>query len=339
MASHPSTYRVAQIQEHGGPFKVVDVDWKEPSDGQVVVKILACGVCHSDAIVVHQAWPTGLPRVCGHEAVGDVFAVPSSEKKWKIGDRVGSPWHGGHCGTCDQCRRGDFLMCENAAVNGIFLDGGYGEYCTFRTEALVSVPKDLDPAEVAPLLCAGVTVANSLRNMNVRPGELVAVQGIGGLGHLGIQYARAMGFRTVAISQGSAKEALARELGAHEFIDGSQVNQAEALQKLGGAKVILCTAPNGKAMEQLIEGLAVNGQLVILGIGENLSISPVSLISKRRSIVGWPAGSATDAEDAIALAKQAGVKAHVERFPLDKVNEAFEAMMSNKVRFRSVITF
>ncbi|EIN13807.1 GroES-like protein [Punctularia strigosozonata HHB-11173 SS5] len=335
MSSHPQTYKAAQIKEKEGPFELVDVQWKDPKDGEIVVKVLACGVCHSDGIVKHQIYPTGFPRIPGHEIVGDVVAVPPTEKLWKVGDRVGGGWHGGHCSICKRCRAGDYVTCENEAINGIFSDGGYAEYVTLRTEAVASIPRELDPAEAAPLMCAGITTFNSIRNMGAKPGDVVAVQGIGGLGHLALQYCRAMGFYTVALSSSESKKQLAQSLGAHEYVFGE--NQVEALQKLGGAKVIVCTAPNSKVIQTLVNSLSVDGELLILALADELSIPVGPLISKRLSLKGWPSGTAKDSEEAVAFAKAAGVRCHVERFPLDKVNEAYESMASGKARFRAVL--
>jgi len=300
---------------------------------------LACGVCHSDSIVKEQHMPTGLPRIPGHEVVGIVAKVGPGEQRWKEGDRVGSGWHGGHCFHCPSCLHGDFTTCSNENINGIITDGGYGEYCLLRTEALVSVPEDVDPAETAPLLCAGVTTFNSLRNMSILPGEIVAVQGAGGLGHLAIQFAKKMGYHTVVLSSSAEKESLARQLGAHDYIDGSKHDAAEELQKMGGAKVIICSAPSGKLMTEAIGGLAIGGQLLILGIAEPLSVPTMPMVTKRLTVRGWPSGRPIDSEETIAFAKLAGVKCLVERFPLEKANEAYQSMITNKARFRAVLTF
>ncbi|EMD42299.1 hypothetical protein CERSUDRAFT_129868 [Gelatoporia subvermispora B] len=279
--------------------------------------------------------PTGLPRVPGHEIIGDVVAVHPGETLWKVGDRVGAGWHGGHCGVCAHCRRGDFICCGKATANGIFVDGGYAEYTTLRTEACARIPDDIDPAEAAPQLCAGITVFNSLRNMTCQPPDYVAVQGIGGLGHLAIQFARAMGFRVIALSSGSAKEELARKLGAHIYLDGSKVDQAAELQKLGGARVIMCTAPNPRIIESLVPGLSVNGELLLLALCDDIKISPSDLIMKRASIRGWPSGHAKDDEDTIAFAIAQGVKCMVDKFPLEKAQEAYDHRGS--ARFRAVL--
>ncbi|KAI5480336.1 hypothetical protein MNV49_000911 [Pseudohyphozyma bogoriensis] len=357
--SHPSTYKAAAITTKGGAFELIDMPWKDPEPNQVVIKTLASGVCHSDVVVVEQVFPTGLPRVPGHEIIGTVVALGSNVTQWKLGQRLGAGWHGGHCFECASCRKGDFVTCSNANINGVVTDGGHAEYVTLRQEACLSIPEDIDPAEAAPLLCAGVTTFNSLRNMDIHPGEIVAIQGVGGLGHLAIQFSRAMGYRTVALSTSADKEALAKQLGAHEYIDGSKVNQAEALKKLGGAKVILGVAPSAKAMESLIGGLAVDGQLLVLAIAEDLTIPmrtssrsstskahslmplahTVPLIGGRLSIRGWPVGSPQEEEDTVKFAQLAGVTTMVEKFPLEKINDAYQLMMANKTRFRAVVTF
>ncbi|KAL8284136.1 hypothetical protein RQP46_004885 [Phenoliferia psychrophenolica] len=342
MTSHPNTYRAAKIHEIGGDFKIVDVPWKEPQAAQIVVKVLACGVCHSDSIVVLGHMPTGLPRCPGHEIVGTVAAVGPGELRWKVGERVGSGWHGGHCHVCVSCRKGDFVTCSQQNVNGIMtgtFHGGYAEYVTLRSEAVLSIPEDIDPAEAAPLLCAGVTTFNSLRNMNVHAGDIVAVQGVGGLGHLAIQFSKAMGFRTIALSSGDKKRELAAQLGAHAYLDSTKVNQAEELQKLGGAKVIIGVAPSGAALSGLLGGLAVGGQLVILAIAEPLSIPMVPMIQKRLSVIGWPSGSPIDSEETVSFAKTAGVKCQIEKYSLDQVNEAYKSMMEGHARFRAVLVF
>lgn len=337
--AHPETYKAAVVVAKGEPFQIQDIEWKDPTEHQIVVKVLACGVCHSDSAVVLQHMPVPLPRIPGHEIVGTVAAVGPGEKKWKIGDRVGSGWHGGHCFECNSCRKGDFVTCSAQGINGILSDGGYAEYVTLRSEASLSIPEDIDPAECAPLLCAGVTTFNSLRHMNVMPGDVVAVQGVGGLGHLGLQFSHKMGFRTVALSTSSDKKDLALQLGAHDYLDGSKVNTVEELQKMGGAKVIICVAPSGKSMSALLPGLAVDGTLLILGIAEPLSIPIGPMVQKRLQVRGWPSGSPIDSEETVAFAKLAGVRCLIEKFPLDQVNAAYTKMMEGKARFRAVLTF
>ncbi|TCD62226.1 hypothetical protein EIP91_007205 [Steccherinum ochraceum] len=333
---HPKSYTAYAFKEKGGNLVKDIKGWKDPEEHQVVVKVLACGVCGSDLVVENQSLGSGLPRVPGHEIVGDVVAVHPSENQFKVGDRVGSGWHGSHCGTCRFCRAGDFNVCENEQVDGVTIDGGYAQYVTLKSEAVCWIPKDLDPAETAPLLCAGVTTFNSLRHMDVRPGDVVAIQGIGGLGHLAIQFARAMGFRTVALSHSDSKRDLAQKLGAMDYIDSSKQDTVKELQKMGGAKVIMCTAPHAEMIEGLIPALTVGGQLLILALmQEKVSLNLSSLITKRLSIRGWPSGSAKDSEECVAFAKQMGIKCMVERFPLDKAQEAFEHRDS--ARFRGVI--
>ncbi|KAI0782627.1 GroES-like protein [Abortiporus biennis] len=334
--SHPSTYTAYAFKEVGGKLEKVDVAWKDPEHGQVIIKVLACGVCGSDEGVQTQLFPGGLPRVPGHEVIGDIVSVHPSEQRWKVGDRVGGGWHGGHCTFCEPCRVGDFCLCKNQAINGVTMDGGYAEYTTLRSEAVISVPREIDPAEAAPVLCAGITTFNSLRHMNVSPGEIVAVQGIGGLGHFAIQFAHAMGYKTVALSSSPAKAQLAKDLGAHEYIDGSKVDQAKALQELGGAKVIMCTAPNPKVIQTLIGGLATDGTLLLLALPhEDINVNILRMCTYRLSIRGWPSGHAKDTEDAISFARQAGVHTFVERFPLEKAQEAYDHRA--KARFRAVL--
>ncbi|GAA6016852.1 hypothetical protein JCM10207_003273 [Rhodosporidiobolus poonsookiae] len=333
--SAPKTYKAAQVKEKGGKLELVDIEYKAPGPGQIVVKVLASGVCHSDSVVVEQHMPTGLPRVPGHEIVGDVFAVGEGEGRWKVGDRVGSGWHGGHDLTCASCLKGDFVTCKNENINGVFTDGGHAEYVTLRTEAVCSIPTDIKPEQAAPLL----TTFNSLRNMDVHPGDVVAIQGIGGLGHLGVQFARKMGYKTVALSGSDSKRALAAELGAHEYIDGSKEDQGEALQKMGGAKVVLCTAPNPKVINTLVNGLAVNGTLLVLAVADKIDVPIVPLIMKRLSVRGWPSGRPADSEDTVKFAQTAGVEVRTETYPLEKIQDAYDSMMNGKARFRSVIVF
>ncbi|GAA5901798.1 hypothetical protein JCM5296_002076 [Sporobolomyces johnsonii] len=335
----PKTYKAAQISAKSGPFEIVERDLKQPQEGEILVKVLASGVCHSDSVVVDQSMPIPLPKVPGHEIVGDVVSVGPGEKRWKVGDRVGSGWHGGHCFICKSCLNGDFITCENENINGVITDGGHAEYVILRTESVASIPTDIDPAKAAPLLCAGVTTFNSLRHMDINPGDVVAVQGVGGLGHLAIQFARQMGYKTVALSQSDSKRQLAMDLGAHVYVDGSKEDQCEALQKLGGAKVIMAVAPSGEAMAKLIGGLAVGGQLLILAIADQLNIPMVPLVQKRLQIRGWPSGSAYDSEETIQFAKASGVECQVQTYPLEKIQEAYDSMMNGSARFRAVITF
>ncbi|CAL1710921.1 unnamed protein product [Somion occarium] len=330
------TYTAYGFTEPKGQLKKLEVKWKDPQKNEVVVKVLACGVCGSDDVVQDQAFPTGLPRIPGHEIVGDVAAVHPTETRFKVGDRVAAGWHGGHCFSCQQCLEGDFVLCEKADINGIIRDGGYAEYATLRTECLFHVPKDLDPAETAPLVCAGITAFNSLRNMDTTPGDLVAVQGIGGVGHLAIQYAKAMGFRTVAISSSDSKREIAQRLGATHFIDASKGSVGQALQQLGGARVVMCNAPNTKAMEDALMGLRPKGQLLLIALDRGAVTVPIfPLVSKRISVRGWAVGTVKDNIDCIAFSQLAGIKCLVERFPLDKAQEAYDHRASAK--FRAVI--
>ncbi|GAA5936395.1 hypothetical protein JCM1841_002927 [Sporobolomyces salmonicolor] len=335
----PKTYKAAQISAKSAPFEIVERELKQPQEGQILVKVLASGVCHSDSVVVDQSMPIPLPKVPGHEIVGDVVSVGPGEKRWKVGDRVGSGWHGGHCFVCKSCLAGDFITCENENINGVITDGGHAEYVILRTESVASIPTDIEPAKAAPLLCAGVTTFNSLRHMDIHPGDVVAVQGVGGLGHLAIQFARQMGYKTVALSQTDSKRQLAMDLGAHVYVDGSKEDHGEALQKLGGAKVIMAVAPSGEAIAKLIGGLAIGGQLLILAIADQLTVPMVPLVQKRLQIRGWPSGSAYDSEECIQFAQVSGVECQVQTYPLEKIQEAYDSMMNGSARFRAVITF
>jgi D-arabinose 1-dehydrogenase-like Zn-dependent alcohol dehydrogenase len=332
--------KAVQISKPGGNFEVVERPIPEPGRGQVRIKVEACGICHSDALVKEGYWPgIQYPRVPGHEIAGRIDSLGADVTLWKPGQRVGVGWHGGHCFQCDACRRGDFALCQFGKITAITFDGGYAEYVVVPAEAVAAMPDDLPIDEAAPLLCAGITVYNSLRNAGARAGDLVAVQGIGGLGHLGIQYARRMGFRTVAIGRGGDKEALAKKLGAHEYIDTGAGSPAEALQKLGGAQVILATAPDSKSMSALVDGLAGNGKLLIVGAGlEALTVTPLQLIGGRRSMQGWPGGTAKDSEDTLRFSSLSGVRPMIERYPLEKAAEAYDQMISGRARFRVVLT-
>jgi len=335
-----SRMKAVQVSKPGGNFEIVERPIPEPARGQVRIKVEACGICHSDALVKEGHWPgIQYPRVPGHEIAGRIDAVGPDVTLWKRGQRVGVGWHGGHDFTCEACRRGDFLFCQFGKITAISFDGGYAEYMIANAEAVAAIPDDLPADQAAPLLCAGITVYNSLRNSGARGGDLVAVQGIGGLGHLGIQYARQMGFRTVAIGRGGDKGPLARKLGAHEYVDTSAGAPAEALQKLGGARVILATAPDSKAISALVDGLAANGKLVIVGASpEPLTITPLQLIGARGSIQGWPSGTAKDSEDTMQFSALTGVRPMIERYPLEKAADAYQQMISGKARFRVVLT-
>ncbi len=335
-----ATMKAVQVTKAGGDFELVERPIPEPERNQVRVKVEACGVCHSDVMVKDGLFP-GLtyPRIPGHEIAGRIDRVGADVKIWKVGQRVGVGWHGGHCFTCDPCRRGDFILCRFEKITSLSFDGGYAEYMVVPAEAVAAMPDDLPSAEAAPLLCAGVTVYNPLRNSGGRAGDLVAVQGIGGLGHLGIQCARQMGFRTVAIGRGADKDAFVRKLGAHDYIDGGVSAPAESLQKLGGARVILATAPDAKAISALVDGLAPGGKLIVVGAApEPLSISPLQIILPRRSVHGWPSGTAKDSEDTLAFSSLTGVRPMIERFPLEKAAEGYQQMLSGRARFRVVLT-
>jgi D-arabinose 1-dehydrogenase-like Zn-dependent alcohol dehydrogenase len=332
--------KAVQISKPKGNFEIVERPVPQPGRGQVRIKVEACGICHSDALVKEGLWP-GLqyPRVPGHEIAGRIDAVGADVTQWKPSQRVGVGWHGGHCFQCDPCRRGDFVLCQFEKITAISFDGGYAEYMVAPAEAVALMPDDLPAAEAAPLMCAGITVFNSLRNSGARAGDLVAVQGIGGLGHLGIQYARQMGFRTIAIGRGKDKQPLAQKLGAHEYVDTSAGAPAEALQKFGGAKVILATAPDSKSISALVDGLAGGGKLLVVGAGfESLTVTPLQLIGGRKAIQGWPSGTAKDSEETLRFSALSGVRPMIERYPLEKAAEAYDQMISGRARFRVVLT-
>lgn len=332
--------KAVQISKPGGNFELVERPIPQPARGQVRIKVEACGICHSDALVKEGYWPgIQYPRVPGHEIAGRIDALGADVTLWKPGQRVGLGWHGGHCFECEPCRSGDFINCRNEKITALSFDGGYQEYLVAPAEAVAAMPDELPAAEAAPLLCAGITVFNALRNSGARAGDLVAIQGIGGLGHLGIQYARQMGFRTVAIGRGADKQPLATKLGAHEYIDTNANAPAAALKKLGGAKIALATAPDSKSISALVDGLVANGTLLVIGAGaESLTVTPLQLIGGRSMIKGWASGTGKDSEDTLRFSSLTGVRPMIEKYPLEKAAAAYEQMISGRARFRVVLT-
>ena len=331
---------VAQVGKAGGEFELVGREMPQPGAGEVRIKVQACGICFSDHLVKDGAWPgLAYPRVPGHEVAGVIDEVGAGVTEWKKGDRVGVGWHGGHCFVCERCRRGDFVTCQRQAITGLTRDGGYQQFMIARHEAVALIPEGLDAANAGPLLCAGITTYNSLRHIGAKTGDLVAVQGIGGLGHLGIQYAAKSGYRVVGIGRGPENAALAKKLGAFAYIDSRANKAAEELRKLGGAKVILATAPNAKAMAELVDGLSVDGKLLVVGAPfEPMEVSAVQLLMARRGIQGWPSGTAMDSQDTLEFSAFAGVRPMIEKFPLENVKEAYARMASGDAQFRVVLT-
>jgi D-arabinose 1-dehydrogenase-like Zn-dependent alcohol dehydrogenase len=331
--------RAVQVARPGGQLEQVEREIPTPGPSSVRIKVEACGVCHSDAGVVSGAFPfVEYPRVPGHEVAGVIDALGAGMTGWKVGQRVGVGWSGGYDGTCEHCRRGDFFACDSNAITGVTVDGGYAEYMIAPESALARMPNELSPTDAAPLLCAGLTTYNALRNCGLRGGDLVAVHGIGGLGHLAIQYAAKMGFRTAAIARGAEKEALARKLGATIYLDSNAVDPAKELAKRGGARAILETVTSGKAMSKMVGGLAVNGKLIVIGAsGDPIEVPPFALIGGRQAIHGWSAGTSIDSEDTLAFSVFSGVRSMNEVFPLERAGEAFERMMSGAARFRVVL--
>jgi len=327
------------VSSAGGTFAPKDGPIPDPGRGCARIKVQACGVCHSDALTKDGSFPGIIyPRAPGHEIAGVIDALGPDADPWKIGDRVGVGWHGGHCGICESCRRGDFITCAKLQVPGISYDGGYSEYVSVPVVALARIPNALSPEEAAPLMCAGITTFNALRHSGARPGDLVAIQGIGGLGHLGIQFASKSGLATVAISRGEKNRELALKLGARVYIDARSQDVAKELTALGGARAILATAPDGKAMGSLVDGLGVDGTLLTIGVSfEPMSVSSSQLLMARKSILGWPSGTAKDSEDTLNFAAANGVRAMIETFPLERAADAYERMMSGKVRYRAVL--
>ena len=335
-----ATMRAARIPSPGADFELITRERTEPGPRQVEIRVAACGVCHSDSFVKAGQFPgLQLPRVPGHEVIGVIDRIGPGVEGWKPGDRVGVGWHGGHDFVCESCRVGDFITCRNELISGFGSDGGYAEYMIARIEALARVPAGLSDAEAAPLMCAGITTFNALRHSLARGGDTVAVLGLGGLGHLGVQFASKFGFYTVAIARGEDKRALAQQLGAHEYIDSSTGDAGKRLAALGGAKVVLATAPSARAIEEMIEGLAVGGQILLVAAPpEPLSVSAAAMIMPRLSIQAWPSGHAKDSEDTLQFCARFGVRPMVETFPLERAAEAFDRMVTGRVRFRSVIT-
>jgi D-arabinose 1-dehydrogenase-like Zn-dependent alcohol dehydrogenase len=335
-----ATMKTAQVPGPGAEFQIMEREIPAPGPGQVLIKVQACGVCHSDAFTKDGSWPgIQYPRIPGHEVVGIVDRTGAGVSEWKKGQRVGIGWHGGHDGTCRYCRRGDFRNCRNVQVPGISYDGGYQEYMVAPVTALVAIPETLAAAEAAPLLCAGITTYNALRHSGALPGDLVAVQGIGGLGHLGVQWASKLGYEVAAIGRGPETAALARKLGATYYIDSRATDAAEALQEKGGARVILATAPSSKAMSALVDGLAPNGKLLVVGAAfEPIEVTPVQLINGSRAIQGWASGTPADSEDTIHFAELTGVRPLIETYPLERAAEAYARMLSGKAEFRVVLT-
>ena len=334
-----SKMRVMQVTQPNGPFELVEREIPEPAAGQVRIKVEACGICHSDSLTKEGTYPgIQYPRVPGHEAAGIVDAVGAGVVGWTEGQRVGVGWHGGYCGHCEPCRRGNFFACVWGQVTGITYDGGYADYMIAHQSALALLPEELSAVEAGPLVCAGVTTFNSLRNSGARPGETVAVLGLGGLGHLAVQFATRMGFKTVAIARGSDKEPLAMKLGAHQYIDSQAQDVAGELVRIGGASVILATVTNAQAMNAALGGLGINGKLIVLGAPhEPLEVPAFLLISGRRSVAGWYSGTSIDSQDALSFSRLSDVRAMIEVYPLERAAEAYERMMSGKARFRVVL--
>ena len=332
--------RSVQVSKPKGPFEIVEREIPEPAARQVRIKVQACGICHSDSFTKEGLFPgIQYPRVPGHEIAGIIDVVGKDNTEWKPNQRVAVGWHGGHCGYCESCRRGDFVTCQYAQVPGITYDGGYADYVIAPTEAVAAIPDELSATDAAPLMCAGITTYNALRNSGARVGDVVAILGIGGLGHLGVQFAAKMGFKTIAIGRGKDEEELVKNLGAMQYIDSRSQNVVEELNKLGGAKVILGTVPSAKAMSGVLSGLAVNGRLVVIGASdEPIEVPPTLFILGRRSLMGWPSGTSIDSQDTLSFSVLSGVRSMNEVYPLERAPEAYEKMMSGKARFRVVLS-
>jgi len=332
--------KAAQVPKPGADFQIVERKIPTPGVGHVRIKVQACGICHSDVLTKEGAWPgIEYPRVPGHEVAGIIDELGAGVSEWQKGQRVGVGWHGGHDGTCLACRRGDFRNCQNLKIPGISYDGGYQQYMVAPTEAVVAIPESLGAAEAAPLLCAGITMYNSLRHSGALPGDLVAIQGVGGLGHLGIQFANKFGYKVAAIGRGSDNAPLAKKLGASVYIDSKATNATQELQRLGGAQVIVATAPSSKAMPELFDALGPNGKLMVIGVAfDPIEVTPVQLITGSRAIQGWASGTAADEGDTLRFAELSGVRPMIETYPLEKAAEGYTRMMSGKAQFRVVLT-
>lgn len=331
--------RAVQVSRPKGPLEVVEREVPQPGPGAVRISVEACGICHSDSIVREGLFPNvQYPRVPGHEVAGIIDAVGTGVDNWSVGQRVGVGWHGGYCGKCEPCRRGDFFACVTGQVTGLTFDGGYAQFMTAPWSALALIPDEVSFIDAAPLMCAGITTFNALRHSGAGPGELVAILGLGGLGHLGVQYANKMGFKTVGIARGADKEALARKLGAWRYIDSQAQDVSAELQKLGGAKVILATVTHGPAMSAATGGLGVKGKMILLGAAESIEVSPLLLLSGSRGIDGWYSGTSIDSQDTLAFSAMSGVRSMNEVYPLARAQEAYDRMMSGKARFRVVLS-
>jgi D-arabinose 1-dehydrogenase-like Zn-dependent alcohol dehydrogenase len=335
-----ATMRAMQVGEKGGDFELVEREVPSPGRGEVLVRVHACGVCHSDMMAKEGAFPgVSFPVVPGHEVAGEIAELGEDVHPWEVGQRVGVGWFGGNCGWCEPCRRGNFIACQNMGIPGVTFDGGYADYVLVKANALASIPDDLADEDAAPLLCAGITTYNALRNTDARGGDTVAILGVGGLGHLGIQFAAKLGFRTVAIARGTDKEQLARELGAHEYIDSTAGNPGEALQALGGAQVILSTISSGSANSEVLGGLAPNGTLLVVGASdEAIEAPPLALIPGSTSVAGHASGTSMDSQDTLAFSSLEGIRPRIETMPLERAGEAYDKMMAGDARFRMVLT-
>jgi D-arabinose 1-dehydrogenase-like Zn-dependent alcohol dehydrogenase len=334
-----ATYRAVQVPEAGADFELVEREVREPGRGEVRVTVQACGVCHSDSITALGHMPIEYPRVPGHEIAGVVDAVGEGVEDVQPGDRVGVGWFGGACFRCDACRRGDFIECHALKISGISYDGGWAEQVVVPLDALARIPDDLSAVDAAPLLCAGITTYNALRESEARPGDVVAVLGVGGLGHLGVQYAAKMGFKTVAIARGEDKKALAHELGAHVYIDSTAQDVAEELQKLGGARVVLATVVNAKAMASVIDGLGPRGRLIVVGVdSEPIEVGPMQLVGGSREIHGHASGTSKDSEDTLDFSVLQDIRPRIETYALEDAAAGYERMMAGDARFRVVLT-